>query len=93
MHLDKGSCDNYPCDKTSCQRRTMHTALIEHLARDRALELRHNGNLSRWSRRESRRPRVTGALRRGTGWLLIEWGLRLAVPRSATSHPVARAQR
>jgi hypothetical protein len=58
-------------------------ALMKALTRDRVAQLRQNGQASRRCRREHRRHRVTEAARHGTGWLLIEWGLRLAMPRGA----------
>jgi hypothetical protein len=60
-----------------------HPALVEVLIRDRVAELRQNGQAGRRCRSEHRHHRVTEAARRGTGWLLIEWGLRLAMPRGA----------
>lgn len=60
-----------------------HPALVEAQIRDRVAELRHNGQASRRRRPEHRRHRVTEVARRATGWLLIEWGLRLAMPRGA----------
>jgi hypothetical protein len=70
-----------------------HPAVLEALVRDRVVERRHPGVASRRSRRDAGRYRVTEAARRGTGWLLVEWGLRLAMPRGAVVRPVARGQR
>jgi hypothetical protein len=33
------------------------------------------------------------ATRRATGWMLVDVGLRLALPQRALNHPPARAQR
>jgi hypothetical protein len=60
-----------------------HPALMEALIRERVAELRQNGQASRRCRPEHHRPRVSEVALRGTGWLLIEWGLRLAMPRGA----------
>jgi hypothetical protein len=65
-----------------------HPALVEALIRDRVADVRQNGQVSRRCRPEHRRHRVTEVARRGTGWLLIEWGLRLSMPRGA--HPPSR---
>lgn len=60
-----------------------HPAIVEALSRDRVAELGNHGLARRGWRPERRRHRVTEVARRGTGWLLIEWGLRLAMPRGA----------
>ena len=68
-------------------------AVVEALARDRVLELRQGAARRARFRREKRRHRVTAAARHGTGWLLVDVGLRLAVPRVATDRPMPRTQR
>jgi hypothetical protein len=54
-------------------------AVVEALVRDRVLELRRSADGRTRGRREKRRHRATAA----TGWLLVDVGLRLAVPRGA----------
>jgi hypothetical protein len=56
-------------------------ALLEALARDRVIDLRQSAEVRATSDREKRRRRVTAAARHGTGWLLVDLGLRLAMPR------------
>jgi hypothetical protein len=70
-----------------------HPAVLEALVRDRVLELRQTAAGRARSRRAERRRRVAAAARHGTGWLLVDVGLRLAVPRGATERPMPRAQR
>jgi hypothetical protein len=70
-----------------------HPAVLEALVRDRVVERRLTGTASSRSQREGGRYRVTEVARRGAGWLLVEWGLRLAMPRGAVVRPVARGQR
>jgi hypothetical protein len=66
-------------------------AHAEALVRDRVAELRRSATKpSPVSPRERRRRGVTEAVRSGAGWLLVEMGLRLAVPRSAMDSSVAR---
>ena len=68
-------------------------ALVEALARDRVIALRQCAPSRARRRSEKRRHRVTWAARRGTGWLLVDIGLRLAVPRSSMSRPAPRGRR
>ena len=71
-----------------------HPALLEALTRERAAGLRRHGAGETARSRGQKRPRkLVAAARRGTGWMLVDMGLRLAVPRGGTSHPVARGQR
>ena len=70
-----------------------HPALVEAMIRDRVAERRQNDQASRRRRHEHRRHRVTEVARRGTGWLLIECGLRLAMPGGAIHGPVTRDDR
>jgi hypothetical protein len=70
-----------------------HPAVLEALVRDRVLELRRSAAAQARGRREKRRHRVTAAARHGTGWLLVDVGLRLAVPRGAADRAIPRAQR
>lgn len=57
----------------------IHPALLDLLVRDRVAELRQSGAGVRIPREKPRRHPVEAA-RRGTGWLLVDLGLRLAVP-------------
>ena len=66
-----------------------HPAVLETLMKDRMADLRHSAQLTEHMRRERRWRRFTAATRRGTGWLLVDMGLRLAVPRAATHHRAA----
>ena len=63
-----------------------HPTIVEALVRDRVLELRQSAVGQARGRREKRRHRVTAAARHGTGWLLVDVGLRLAVPRGTASN-------
>lgn len=67
-------------------------AVVQALAHDRAAELRQSAAGRDYSRSPTRRRHVTQAVRCGTGWLLIDLGLRLALPSGATN-PLARVQR
>ena len=68
-------------------------ALAQALAKDRVAELRQAAEAGNRERRHMPRVRVIQAARRGTGWLLVDVGLRLAVPHRGTTHPVARTHR
>lgn len=59
---------------------SQNPALVEALAKDRLAELHQ---ATRRCRRETRPRRVIRAARNETGWLLVDLGLRLAVPRGA----------
>jgi hypothetical protein len=68
-------------------------ALVEALVRDRVAELRRSAGADARSRRAKRPHRAVKAARQTTGWLLVDMGLRLAVPRGTVSHPLGRGQR
>ena len=70
-----------------------HPALREALMRDRVAELRDNARTTARIPREPRSQKLVAATRHVMGWLLVDIGLRLAVPRGGTNHPVARSQR
>jgi hypothetical protein len=70
-----------------------HPTLLEALTRDRVAEFRRSAEATGDSRRAKRRHNVVETARRGTGWLLVDLGLRLAMPRGGTNGPVARGQR
>jgi hypothetical protein len=78
------------CDKEDGVQQ--NPAIAQVLARDRAAQLRSDGRNARRSS-PTRRSRVTEAARRGAGWLLVDLGLRLAAPRNAVHHPMARGHR
>lgn len=59
-----------------------HPALIETLARARTDEIRRAASSTRTARGPVRRG-LRAATRGGAGWLLVELGLRLAVPRGS----------
>lgn len=64
--------------------------LLQALGRDRVAELRRHAPHSERNRCEPRRRQFIEAARSTTGWLLVDVGLRLAAPRNAMNHPVAR---
>ena len=72
---------------------SQNPALVEALAKDRAAELRRQAARRVPARAKRSAPRVAGAARRGAGWLLVDLGLWLAVPRRRVGHTVARVQR
>ena len=43
--------------------------------------------------RRTRRVRALDAARHGTGWLLVDMGLRLAMPRAGAKHSIASGRR
>jgi hypothetical protein len=55
-------------------------ALVEALGQDRIVDLRQSAQARAISQRETRRHRIAQAARNGTGWLLVDLGLRLAMP-------------
>ena len=67
-----------------------HPALVEALISVRFDELRRSDWATARLRRENRWHGLVAAARRGTGWLLVDMGLRLAVPRADTNRRVAR---
>ncbi len=68
-------------------------ALVRALARERATELRQAANSGASSRHEVPRAPVILTARRATGWLLVDVGLRLALPRRSMTRAAARAHR
>ena len=62
-----------------------HPALVEALTRDRIADLRASAQARAIHQHETRRHRVTQAARQGTGWLLVDLGLRLTAPRESRS--------
>ena len=66
-----------------------HPAVLETLMRDRVADLRDSAQATAHRRRERRWHRFAAATRRGTGWLLVDMGLRLAVSRGAAHHRAA----
>lgn len=60
-------------------------ALVEALARDRIADLRQSAQARATNQPPTRRHRVAQAVRHGTGWLLVDLGLRLAAPREGRS--------
>ena len=71
----------------------LNPALAQALARDRVADLRQAAGPRARRDRDDPRASVILATRRATGWLLVDVGLRLALPRRALNHPVARAHR
>jgi hypothetical protein len=70
-----------------------HPALVRALATDRVAELRTEiQETGSGTRHEVARPRAYDAVRRATGWMLVDVGLRLALSHSA-QHPVPQAHR
>ena len=66
-----------------------HPAVHDAVVRSRVDELRHSAGASTYIRRGKRRFRVVAAARHGTGWLLVDMGLRLAMPRAGAKHSIA----
>jgi len=62
-------------------------ALLRAIARDRVADLHQS---ARPVARDRRAGRAAWTIRHAAGWLLVDVGLRLALPRRPTSHPVAR---
>jgi hypothetical protein len=62
-------------------------ALVRAMARDRVVELQQAAGPAPRGRRARRAP---STIRRATGWLLVDVGLRLALPRRPASHSLAR---
>ncbi len=63
-------------------------ALAQALIQDRVVELQ---STAKAGNRPLRERRVIEGMRSATGWLLVDIGLRLTVPRRTMSHPAARA--
>jgi hypothetical protein len=76
-----------------------HQALAGVLVRDRAAGLRQSAQgaqsaaASARGTRTQHRPGVIASARLRTGWLLVDMGLRLAVPRRGANPPVASGRR
>ncbi len=64
-----------------------HPALVGPVIRERVAGLRHDAESDTDGRRHAR---VIEAATQPIGWLLIEAGLRLAVPRGSARYPLAR---
>lgn len=70
-----------------------HPALAGALAKDRVAELRRSAEAAARVERKPRSPNVIAAARLRTGWLLVDMGLRLVMPRAGTNRPMAGGQR
>lgn len=70
-----------------------HPVLVEALVRDRVAGLRHSARASARAQGEKRRQNLVAAARQGTGWLLIDLGLKLATPRGGRRHLMAGERR
>jgi hypothetical protein len=58
---------------------------LEALSREHVAELRRSAEARARRERDTRRHSVAEAARHGTGWLLVDLGLRLAAPRGGGS--------
>jgi hypothetical protein len=67
-------------------------ALVDAVARARVADLRQSARSGVRGRGIKRRHRGAEAARQATGWLLVDMGLRLAVPRRAASRPAPGKQ-
>jgi hypothetical protein len=70
-----------------------HPVLAKAMTSARVAELRHSGGERARVGAAARRHNLVDAARQGTGWLLVDLGLRLATPRGGASHPAVRAPR
>ena len=70
-----------------------HPALAQALATQRCAELHDFARPQSSRRPQGRRPRPVQAARRGAGWLLVDMGLRLALPGGTLERPITRAHR
>jgi hypothetical protein len=70
-----------------------HPALAGALAKDRVAELRRSAEAAARVERKPRSPNVIAAARLRTGWLLVDMGLRLVMPRAGTNRPMTGGQR
>lgn len=70
-----------------------HPVLVEALMKDRVAGLRHSAGAGSHVKAASCQRRLVASVRQGTGWLLVDLGLKLATPRGGASHAVARGQR
>jgi hypothetical protein len=68
-------------------------ALARAIARDRVSDLRQSAWTPGHLRARKRRLDGIETVRLGAGWLLIEMGLRLAVPRGGINRPASGGQR
>ena len=66
-----------------------HPVVQEAIVRGRVDGLRHSADATAHARRARRRLGVVAAARYATGWLLVDMGLRLAIPRAGAKHPIA----
>jgi hypothetical protein len=66
--------------------------LVQALARDHLAELRRAAQRSGRGRHGNRRRSIFLASRQATGWLLVDLGLRLAVPRGVVVHALAHGR-
>lgn len=69
-----------------------HPVVLEALMRDQIAERRHSAGATAHVRSNERWHGLVDATRRATGWLLVDVGLRLAVPRGTTNRRVAGGQ-
>jgi hypothetical protein len=61
----------------------LHPTLLEALVEDRVAELQQTVEASAGARAEQGRHRPVHAARQGAGWMLVDLGLRLALPHAA----------
>lgn len=66
--------------------------LVKALVRDRVAELQRSAAAGASHADGPRRPRPIATARQGAGWLLVDVGLRLAVPRGTVNQVLARGQ-
>jgi hypothetical protein len=67
-----------------------NSGLVRAIAADRAADLRQAAGPRAADRGDRSGDRAIQTARRATGWLLVELGLRLALPRGGRKHRVAR---
>lgn len=67
-----------------------HAALVGPVIREQIAELHHDAELDADGRRDARGRLGIAAARQPIGWLLIEVGLRLALPRSSARYSLPR---
>ena len=70
-----------------------HLVVQEAVVRSRVDELRHSAGALRRNGRRTHRVRAFAAARHGAGWLLVDMGLRLAMPRSGAKQSIASGRR
>jgi hypothetical protein len=71
----------------------LNPGLVQALTSDRVADLRHRAQPRVRRGQDDPRASVILATRRATGWMLVDVGLRLAVPQRALNHPAARPHR